>query len=85
MTTNDHVLRDGSIGAASGALSMLLNVLKPLGDVASSVGAIGTCAITLIMLYRLIRGPKKPKQDQPKTEDQKCETGKQPSPESEQS
>lgn len=69
METNDHVLRDGTIGAASGALSMLLNVLKPLGDVASSVGAIGTCAITLIMLYRLIRGPKKSKTEQPKVQD----------------
>ena len=84
MTTNDHVLRDGSIGAASGALSMLLNVLKPLGDVASSVGAIGTCAITLIMLYRLIRGPKKSKQPEPKKESS-CETGKPQSPESAQS
>lgn len=55
MTTNDHVLRDGSIGAASGFMSALLGVLKPLGDVASSVGAIAGCAVSLIMLYRLLK------------------------------
>jgi len=55
METNDHVLRDGTIGAASGFMSAMLGALKPLGDVASSIGAIAGCAVSLIMLYRLLK------------------------------
>lgn len=57
--TNDHnQMRDWGVGAGSGLTSAILGWLKPLGDAASSIGAIATCIISLVMLYRLIRAGK---------------------------
>lgn len=52
---NDHhQARDWGIGASSGMLAAMFGWLKPLGDVASHVGAIATCIISLVMLYRVV-------------------------------
>jgi tellurite resistance protein TehA-like permease len=70
VTNHVHDVRDGAIGMASGLSSALIHWLRPLGEVASHIGSIATCIIACIMLYRIVRGPKKDKQaenkDQPK-------------------
>ena len=48
---------------ASGLSSALIHWLRPLGEVASHIGSIATCIIACIMLYRIVRGPKKDKKD----------------------
>jgi tetrahydromethanopterin S-methyltransferase subunit C len=53
--TNHHEIRDGSIGIGSGLTSAIMGILRPLGDVASSIGSIVTCIIACVMLYRLLR------------------------------
>jgi len=55
MTNQTSEIRDGSIGIGSGLLSAIMGWLKPLGEVASSVGSIVTCIIACVMLYRLLR------------------------------
>lgn len=55
MTTNHNEIRDGSIGIGSGLTSAIMGILKPLGEVASSIGSIVTCIIACVMLYRLLR------------------------------
>jgi cell division septation protein DedD len=57
---------------ASGLSSALIHWLRPLGEVASHIGSIATCIIACIMLYRIVRGPKKDKKDEKK--DQPKET-----------
>ena len=54
MTNDHHQIRDWGIGASSGITSAVLGWLKPLGDAASSIGAIATCIISLVMLYRVL-------------------------------
>lgn len=70
VTNHVHDIRDGTIGMASGLSSALIHWLRPLGEVASHIGSIATCIIACIMLYRIVRGPKKDKKaeqkDQPK-------------------
>jgi hypothetical protein len=52
---------------ASGLSSALIHWLRPLGEVASHIGSIATCIIACIMLYRILRGPKKEEaKDKPK-------------------
>lgn len=51
---------------ASGLSSALIHWLRPLGEVASHIGSIATCIIACIMLYRIVRGPKKDKKDEKK-------------------
>jgi hypothetical protein len=55
MTNHAHEIRDGSIGISSGIVSAIMGWLKPLGEVASSIGSIVTCIIACVMLYRLLR------------------------------
>jgi tetrahydromethanopterin S-methyltransferase subunit C len=55
MTNQAHEIRDGSIGIGSGIVSAIMGWLKPLGEVASSVGSIVTCIIACVMLYRILR------------------------------
>lgn len=63
VTNHVHDIRDGTIGMASGLSSALIHWLRPLGEVASHIGSIATCIIACIMLYRIVRGPKKDKKD----------------------
>ena len=63
VTNHVHDVRDGAIGMASGLSSALIHWLRPLGEVASHIGSIATCIIACIMLYRIVRGPKKDKKD----------------------
>jgi len=72
VTNHVHDIRDGTIGMASGLSSALIHWLRPLGEVASHIGSIATCIIACIMLYRIVRGPKKDKKDEKK--DQPKET-----------
>jgi hypothetical protein len=55
MTNQPQEIRDGSIGIGSGLVSAVMGWLKPLGEVASSIGSIVTCIIACVMLYRLLR------------------------------
>lgn len=66
VTNHVHDIRDGTIGMASGLSSALIHWLRPLGEVASHIGSIATCIIACIMLYRILRGPKKDKNDEKK-------------------
>ena len=66
VTNHVHDIRDGTIGMASGLSSALIHWLRPLGEVASHIGSIATCIIACIMLYRIVRGPKKDKKDENK-------------------
>lgn len=54
MTNDPAQFRDATIGSSSGILSAILGWLDPLGHIASSLGAIATCIISLVMLYRIL-------------------------------
>lgn len=51
----NEVIRDGSVGVGASVFSVLMGVLKPLGEVASSMSSIIGCIVACIMLWRLLR------------------------------
>lgn len=68
VTNHVHDIRDGTIGMVFGISSAIIHWLRPLGEVASHIGSIATCIIACVMLYRLLRGPKKDKKTEKKDE-----------------
>ena len=75
MTNDPAQFRDATIGSSSGILSAILGWLDPLGHIASSLGAIATCIISLVMLYQILFKPnRKRRGDTTKTKDQESTT-----------